>query len=100
MTRNRYGQVVTFTDCSGYQTRYEYNRVGQITAIHQEEGLSQYFTYDSRGRLISRKDAQGRETRYEYNTAGDLTATVTRMAAAAKHSTTQQGTRSASPQAA
>jgi YD repeat-containing protein len=55
MVRNRYGQVVTFTDCSGYQTRYEYNRVGQITAIHQEEGLSQYFT--TAGRLISRQDA-------------------------------------------
>jgi YD repeat-containing protein len=44
LTRNRYGQVLTFTDCSGYETRYEYNHVGQVTAIHQEEGLSQYFT--------------------------------------------------------
>jgi YD repeat-containing protein len=69
--------VLTFTDCSGYETRYEYNHVGQVTAIHQEEGLSQYFTHDSRGRLISRKDAKGRETRYEHSTAGDLTATVT-----------------------
>ncbi len=76
MVRNRYGQVLTFTDCSGYQTRYEYSRFGQVTAIHQEEGLSQYFTYDSRGRLISRQDAQGHETRYEYSVAGDLTAMV------------------------
>jgi YD repeat-containing protein len=76
LTRNRYGQVVTFTDCSGYQTRYEYNRTGQITAIHQEEGLSQYFIHDGRGRLISQKNAQGHETHYEYNTAGDLTAVI------------------------
>ncbi|HEG1988793.1 RHS element core protein [Enterobacter cloacae] len=76
MVRNRYGQVLTFTDCSGCETRYEYNRFGQITAIHQEEGLSRYFVYDSRGRLISRQDAQGHETRYEYSVAGDLTAVI------------------------
>ncbi|MFQ3395682.1 RHS repeat-associated core domain-containing protein [Enterobacter mori] len=76
MVRNRYGQVLTFTDCSGYQTRYEYNRFGQITAIHQEEGLSRYFVYDSRGRLICQKNAQGHETRYEYSVAGDLTAVM------------------------
>lgn len=76
MTRNRYGQVLTFTDCSGYVTRYEYNRFGQVTAIHQEEGLSQYRDYDAQGRLISQRNAQGHETRYEYNTAGDLTAVL------------------------
>ena len=73
MTWNRYGQLLTFTDCSGYQTRYEYNRFGQVTALHQEEGLSQYRAYDERGRLISQKDAAGHETRYEYSVAGDLT---------------------------
>ncbi len=76
MTWSRYGQLLTLTDCSGYQTRYEYNRFGQVTAIHQEEGLSQYRAYDERGRLVSQKDAAGHKTRYEYNMAGDLT-TVT-----------------------
>ncbi|MCU6176989.1 RHS element core protein [Citrobacter cronae] len=76
MTWSRYGQLLTFTDCSGYETRYEYNRFGQITAVHHEEGLSDYSAYDDRGRLISRKDAQGRETRYEYSLAGDLTAVI------------------------
>ncbi|ECJ2283615.1 RHS repeat protein, partial [Salmonella enterica subsp. salamae] len=65
-----------FTDCSGYLTRYEYNRFGQVTAIHQEEGLSQYRAYDERGRLVSQQDAAGHETRYEYSVAGDLTAVV------------------------
>ncbi|EIX9972295.1 RHS repeat protein, partial [Salmonella enterica] len=74
MVRSRYGQLLTFTDCSGYETRYEYDRFGQLTAVHQEEGISLYQVYDSRGRLVSRKDAQGRETRYEYSMAGDLTA--------------------------
>lgn len=73
---SRYGQLLTFCDCSGYETRYEYDRFGQMTAIHHEEGLSVYQTYDNRGRLVSRRGGQGHETQYEYNTAGDLTATV------------------------
>ena len=72
MTWSRYGQLLTLTDCSGYQTRYEYDRFGQLTAVHREEGLSEYRVYDARGQLVSIKDAAGRETRYEYNDAGDL----------------------------
>ena len=71
---SRYGQLLTFTDCSGNQTRYEYDRFGQQTAVHREEGLSQYYAYDRRGRRVSQKDVEGHETRYEYNVAGDLTA--------------------------
>ncbi|EJB3562341.1 RHS repeat protein, partial [Salmonella bongori] len=70
MTWSRYGQLLTLTDCSGYRTRYEYNRFGQATALHQEEGLSQYRAYDERGRLVSQKDAAGHKTRYEYSMAG------------------------------
>ncbi|EMO8527480.1 RHS repeat protein, partial [Escherichia coli] len=65
-----------FTDCSGYTTRYEYDRYGQQTAVHREEGISTYSSYNPRGQLVSQRDAQGRETRYEYSAAGDLTATV------------------------
>ena len=75
-TRNRYGQLITFTDCAGYETRYEYHRFGQITAVHHEEGLSVYQAYDNQGRLISRKNALGQDTRYEYTPAGDLTAVI------------------------
>ncbi len=76
ITRNRYGQLLAFTDCSGYTTRYEYDRYGQQTAVHREEGISTYSSYNPRGQLVSQRDAQGRETRYEYSAAGDLTATV------------------------
>ncbi|WP_434475611.1 hypothetical protein, partial [Escherichia coli] len=48
---SRYGQLLAFTDCSGYQTRYEYDRFGQMTAVHREEGISRYRRYDNRGRL-------------------------------------------------
>ncbi|HFD9891311.1 TPA: type IV secretion protein Rhs, partial [Salmonella enterica] len=71
--RNRYGQMVAFSDCSGYETRYEYNRFGQMTAVHREEGLSVYRSYNSRGQLTAIRDSPGRETRYDYNEAGDLT---------------------------
>ncbi|MFE8394163.1 RHS element core protein, partial [Escherichia coli] len=76
MTWSRYGQLLAFTDCSGYQTRYDHDRFGQVTAVHREEGLSQYRAYDSRGQLIAVKDTQGHETRYEYNAAGDLTTVI------------------------
>ncbi|MEC9727552.1 RHS repeat domain-containing protein, partial [Escherichia coli] len=45
-------------------------------AVHREEGISTYSSYNPRGQLVSQKDAQGRETRYEYSAAGDLTATI------------------------
>ncbi|NNT55750.1 RHS repeat protein, partial [Escherichia coli] len=76
MTWSRYGQLLSFTDCSGYVTRYDHDRFGQVTAVHREEGLSQYRAYDSRGQLIAVKDMQGHEMRYEYNAAGDLTAVI------------------------
>ncbi|WP_172901367.1 RHS repeat domain-containing protein, partial [Escherichia coli] len=34
MTWSRYGQLLTFTDCSGYVTRYDHDRFGQVTAVH------------------------------------------------------------------
>ncbi|HHH6244526.1 TPA: RHS repeat-associated core domain-containing protein, partial [Escherichia coli] len=55
---------------------YDHDRFGQVTAVHREEGLSQYRAYDSRGQLIAVKDTQGHETRYEYNAAGDLTTVI------------------------
>ncbi|EFF7527130.1 RHS repeat protein, partial [Escherichia coli] len=69
-------QLQAFTDCSGYTTRYEYDRYGQQIAVHREEGISTYSSYNPCGQLVSQRDAQGRETRYEYSAAGDLTATV------------------------
>ena len=47
-----------------------------MTAVHREESISLYRSYDNRGQLISVKDTQGRETQYEYNAAGDPTAII------------------------
>ena len=76
MTWSRYGQLLTFTDCSDYATRYEYDRFGQMTVVHREEGLNVYRRYNSRGQLTAVRDSQERETQYGYNDAGDVT-TVT-----------------------
>ncbi|EKP2285818.1 RHS repeat protein, partial [Escherichia coli] len=49
MAWSRYGQLLAFTDCSGYTTRYEYDRYGQQIAVHREEGISTYSSYNPRG---------------------------------------------------
>ncbi|MFG0517863.1 RHS element core protein [Kluyvera intermedia] len=70
------GLLLTFTDCSGYQTRYEYDRFGQMTAVHHEEGQSLYRSYNRRGQLITVRDSENHETRYDYNNGGDLTTVI------------------------
>ncbi|MGS8448201.1 RHS repeat-associated core domain-containing protein [Escherichia coli] len=70
------GRMVAHRHTGRPEIRYDHDRFGQMTAVHREEGLSQYRAYDSRGQLIAVKDTQGHETRYEYNIAGDLTAVI------------------------
>ncbi len=41
--------LLAFTDCSGYTTRYEYDRCGQMTAVHRRKA-SAYSSYNPRGR--------------------------------------------------
>ncbi len=41
MTWSRYGQLLSVTDCSGYQTRNDQDRFGQRKAVHRPEGLRQ-----------------------------------------------------------
>ncbi|UTO69546.1 RHS repeat-associated core domain-containing protein [Escherichia coli] len=67
MTWSRYGQLLSFTDCSGYVTRYDHDRFGQMTAVHREEGLSQYRAYDTRDRL--HRETLRSFDRYELTTA-------------------------------
>ncbi|ENT2615739.1 RHS repeat-associated core domain-containing protein, partial [Shigella boydii] len=69
-------KCVNMSSPEAYETRYEYDRFGQMTAVHREESISLYRSYDNRGQLISVKDTQGRETQYEYNAAGDPTAII------------------------
>uniref|UniRef100_UPI00300C6437 DUF6531 domain-containing protein n=1 Tax=Citrobacter amalonaticus TaxID=35703 RepID=UPI00300C6437 len=73
---SHYGQLVSYTDCSGYKTTYTYDLWGNLTEIRGEEGSHLTHEYDARGNRISTTDAEGRTTRYRHNRAGDLIAVI------------------------
>ncbi|QUI97257.1 hypothetical protein KCP76_20325 [Salmonella enterica subsp. enterica serovar Weltevreden] len=55
-----YGQMVAFTDCRPCgETRYEYDRFGQMTAaVHREKRQSIYRSHNHRGQLTAVRDSQ------------------------------------------
>ncbi|RJT16995.1 RHS repeat protein, partial [Buttiauxella izardii] len=53
-------------------TQYRYNRDGQPLEVIHEEGLSEKYEYDARGRLTASEDNTGARTTRQYNEAGDL----------------------------
>ncbi|SJE64847.1 protein in rhs element [Shigella sonnei] len=55
MTWSRYGQLLTVTDCSGYVTRYDHDRFGQVTAVDVTDGAGRHF------RLVLTTQAQRAE---------------------------------------
>ena len=73
---DRHGQLVCYTDCSGYKTTYTYEPWGNLTETRGEEGSHLTHEYDARGNRVSSTDAEGRTTRYQYNRAGDLTGVI------------------------
>ncbi|HBZ9184132.1 TPA: RHS repeat protein, partial [Citrobacter farmeri] len=73
---DRYGQLISYTDCSGYKTTYTYDPWGNLTEIRGEEGSHLTHEYDARGNRVSSTDAEGRTTRYRHNRAGDLIAVI------------------------
>ncbi|MCH4803085.1 hypothetical protein ML373_24350, partial [Escherichia coli] len=80
MTWSRYGQLLSFTDCSGYQTRYDHDRfgryelttaytpAGQLQSQHLNSLLSDRdYTWNDNGELI--RISSPRQTRsYSYST--------------------------------
>ncbi|MCV4849741.1 RHS Repeat family protein, partial [Escherichia coli] len=50
-------------DATGSTKQMAWSRYGQQIAVHREEGISTYSSYNPRGQMVSQKDAQGRETR-------------------------------------
>lgn len=67
-----YGLLEKYTDCSGKEIHYLYNRDGKVLHINMEEGLSNTYDYDERGRLISETNTANEFSSYEYNDAGDI----------------------------
>lgn len=91
---NRYGQLVSYTDCSGHTTHHEYDDQGRLIAsrdplgqrvvrhydrlnrligLRLADGTGEHYTYDRLGRLVSLADAQGKTTRLAWDRAGRLT---------------------------
>lgn len=66
-----YEQLDTYTDCSGKQTVYTYDRFGKILRVQQEEGVFSLYRYDNRGQLAEYENAEGDITAFRYNDAGD-----------------------------
>lgn len=57
----------------GCLRRFEYNEVGQVTHVIDEEDNETRFTYDAVGQLLTVTDPLGGITRYTYDAAGNRT---------------------------
>lgn len=91
------GQMISYTDCSGKSSTWEYdedgvltaeqtanNKVvqyfystkgrdkGQLQSIIYPDGLKEYFEHDEEGRLLKHTDTKGLVTEYKYNQVGLL----------------------------
>lgn len=66
-------KVLTVKDKRGNTTNYEYDASGNLTKIIKPLGITEVFTYDSKGNILSYKDGNNNLTIYEYNTYGQLT---------------------------
>ena len=52
---------------------YHYNGLGQVTAVHDAQGVHTHYTYDRAGNLIREVDGVGAMREYGYNAAGQMT---------------------------
>ena len=60
-------------DNNGDEYRYEYDNVGQITAIYHNNELEESYGYDSHNRLVRVNDKkQNRTEIYSYDKGGNL----------------------------
>jgi RHS repeat-associated protein len=69
-------RVLTVKDKRGNTTTYEYDAAGNQTKIIKPLGITEVFTYDSKGNMLTHKDGNNNTTTYEYNTSGLLTKTT------------------------
>ncbi len=59
-------------DAAGHRTRFDYDAIGRLSAVHDALGGSTRYTYDPRGLLLERHDANGHTQRYTYDAGGVL----------------------------
>lgn len=63
---------LTITRNGGDTTYLEWDSAGHCTAVADESGFKQHFTYNDRGQLLSSTDSSGAQTQYSYDAAGNL----------------------------
>lgn len=63
---------LTITRNGGDTTYLEWDNAGHCTAVADESGFKQHFTYNDRGQLLSSTDSSGAQTQYSYDAAGNL----------------------------
>jgi YD repeat-containing protein len=69
-----WGQLLSYTDCSGQTTRFEYDTLGHMARMTDALGHSTYYQHDARGNLLSVRHPDGGQERYQYDAEGRLTA--------------------------
>ncbi|MCC5832258.1 MAG: RHS repeat protein [Chlamydiales bacterium] len=73
ITEKRYdklGQVIEEIDPCGEITRFEYDALGRVTAVHHPDGAIERKEYDLLGNVIKEIDPEGYETTKTYNPYG------------------------------
>jgi RHS repeat-associated protein len=61
------GRLMSVTDATGAQVRFEYNAHDQITKITDPKSGETTFTYDANGNLLTLTDARGKTTAWTYD---------------------------------
>jgi RHS repeat-associated protein len=67
---NAAGLLVTYTDCSGFITRFGHDTKGNVNTLSTADGTTLVFTYDFRGKLLTTSFADGSSNHYTYDRLG------------------------------
>ncbi len=70
------GQIQSTTSSGGGTTTYEYNSLGQETAVVDALGNRTTYAYDQYGNMVLMTDPLGNQTHYQYDGLGNLTKTT------------------------
>lgn len=71
-----WNKITAVTDRRGNTTQYEYDAAGNNTKIIRPLGITELFTYDTKGNLLSQTDGNNNTTSYTYNPFGQLLKTT------------------------
>ncbi len=59
-------------DAGGYATRFDYDRMGNLTALTNPDNYPVHFSHDPLGRVLSAYDQEGREARRKLDALGRM----------------------------